>query len=82
MHHVWSKDGVTFSGAELMDHLINVTLPQEKKMEIPTTPPVVLPSHMGRGKLGTTSSDCRILKEHKDAKKCLVMEGVSRCTMS
>ena len=42
---------------------------------VPETPPVVLPSRVDRGKLGTLSADYKHLKKHDDAEKEMVVEG-------
>ena len=50
-------------------------LPEERKRSIPSTPPVVLPSRVDRGKLGQLSADCKLLKKHDDAEREMVVTG-------
>ena len=73
--HAWSKNGYVYSGEELRDHLIEIILPEERRRTIPSTPPVVLPSRVDRGKLGRLSADCELLKKHDDAEREMVVTG-------
>ena len=44
LHHPWSKNGKQYSPEELLDHLINVILPKQKRREVPKVPLVKLSS--------------------------------------
>ena len=78
LHHAWSKNGIAYLAVVLRDYLIKTILAEEKKRSIPKMPPVVLPSRVDRGKLGTMSADYDLLKKHDEDEKRLVMEGGAR----
>ena len=75
LSHAWSQNGVAFAAVVLRDYLIKTILAEERKRRIPETPPVVLPSRVDRGKLGTMSADYELLKKRDEDEKRLVMEG-------
>ena len=57
LHHPWSRDGKHYSPEELLEHLITVMIPEQKKRGIPKVPPVKLPSRGDRPQLGTVTED-------------------------
>jgi len=75
LHHPWSKDGVAYTPEQLLGHLINKIIPEQKKRTIPKTPPIDLPSRKDRYKLGTTTADVGDLDERRENKKKTVIEG-------
>ena len=44
IHHAWSKEGYTYTGDELKDHLFKNIFPYEFKQRIPSVPSVNLPT--------------------------------------
>ena len=57
LHHPWSRNGKHYSPEELLEHLITVMIPEQKKRGIPKVPPVKLPSRGDRPRLGTVTKD-------------------------
>jgi hypothetical protein len=44
VHHPWSKNGVDCTAKELLNHLINNIISQQKHGGVPEAPPMSLPS--------------------------------------
>ena len=44
LHHPWSKNAVDYTPEELLNHLINNIIPQQKHRGVPKAPPMSLPS--------------------------------------
>ena len=69
LHHPWSRNGKHYSPEELLEHLINVILPEQKKRGIPKVPPVKLPSRGDRPQLGTATKDVIEIDKRRAAKE-------------
>lgn len=69
LHIPWSKDGDDFSASNLRDKLINNIIVGAVDRDIPSVPPVNLPSRKKMHQLGTCSKDVELLDNNKDAEK-------------
>lgn len=69
LHIPWSKDGDDFSASNLRDKLINNIIVAAVDRDIPSVPPVNLPSRKKMHQLGTCSKDVELLDNNKDAEK-------------
>ena len=56
-YHPWSQNGDDYSPLHLFNFLVGVVIPLKDEKEVPTEPPVDLPSPPDMPTLGTTSSD-------------------------
>lgn len=70
LHHPWSKDGVTYTPQQLMNYLLDVIIPQDRKRGIPEKPVMNLPSRKNLPQLGEKTADVDALdmryEEHRD----------------
>lgn len=57
LHHPWSKDGVTYTPQQLMNYLLDVIIPQDRKRGIPEKPVMNLPSRKNLPQLGEKTAD-------------------------
>ena len=77
LHHPWSKNGADYTPEELLNHIINNIIPQQKHRRVPEAPPMSLSSRKKTKKLGTKTSDIEDLdKRFEDEKNNLINEAM------
>jgi len=54
-HHPWSKNGITFSSKQCIEHLTETVIPLVDILQIPAEPTLKFPSHPELQLLGTQS---------------------------
>ena len=63
LHHPWSERGVDFLPEQLMTHLCDVIIPEQKKRGIPKQPKLELPYRKCMLQLGTKAADVEELDD-------------------
>lgn len=77
LHHPWSKNGVHYSPADLLKHLINNIIPQQNKRGVPDSPTLELPSRRHTCQLGTMTADVDNLDTRYEVEKeSIIAEAV------
>ena len=56
-YHAWSKNGVTYSPAYLLEHLTKVVIPLQQTKQVPAEPPLNIPGCPKLASLGTKAQD-------------------------
>ena len=74
LHHPWSKDGVAYTSQQLLDYLVDVILPEERKRGIPAKPQMNLPSRKNLPQLGGKTADVDALEMQYEIQKDKAVE--------
>lgn len=74
LHHPWSKDGVAYTPQQLLDYLVDVILPEEKKRGLPDKPEMNLPSRKYLPQLGEKTADVDVLEMKYEMEKDKAIE--------
>jgi hypothetical protein len=74
LHHPWSKDGVAYTPQQLLDYLVDVILPEEKKRGLPDKPEMNLPSCKYLPQLGEKTADVDVLEMKYEMEKDKAIE--------
>ena len=69
LHHPWSEGGIYFTPEDLLQYLIKTIIAEEKKLSIPKTPTMEIPSRKHTMQLGTCTSDVATLDKRYEAEK-------------
>ena len=69
LHHPWSKDCVDYSPEELLAHLVDTIIPQQRSRGIPDMPTMDLPSRRDTKQLGTKTVDVEDMDRRYEAEK-------------
>jgi len=56
-HHTWSKDSVSYTVTELLDHLVRIVIPLVKVNSVPDEAPFEMPKMPDLPVLGTQTND-------------------------
>ena len=56
-HHAWSKDSVSYTATELLDHLVKKVIPLKKVKSVPNEAPFEMPKMPDLPVLGTQTND-------------------------
>ena len=78
LHHVWSKDGYSYTPEELRDYLINIIIPQQKKRGVPDKPTMNLPSRRKTKQLGKKTADLDVLDDRYEDEKRIAMDDATK----
>jgi hypothetical protein len=77
LHHLWSKNGVHYSPADLLKHLINNIIPQQNTRGVPDSPTLELRSRRHTCQLGTVTADVGNLDTRYEVEKeSIIAEAV------
>ena len=72
-HHAWSKDSVSYTATELLDHLVKKVIPLKKANSVPNEAPFEMPKMPDLPVLGTQTNDLESYEEGMEDEKLASM---------